>query len=92
MDQINLLVVPCVSPWSYEYIQRWQADLKDPNRCFANLRENPAEQPQKDASSSSYCPESQALMDYLRQHQDFRGCEWTCHLDLHETTGVHLVR
>ncbi len=30
MEQINLLVVPCVSPWSYEYIQRWQADLKDP--------------------------------------------------------------
>ena len=32
--RINLLVVPCVSPWGYERIQRWNADALDPNRCF----------------------------------------------------------
>lgn len=30
----NLLVVPCVSPWAYERIQRWNADALDPNRNF----------------------------------------------------------
>jgi hypothetical protein len=30
----NLLVVPCVSPWAYERIQRWNPDAIDPNRNF----------------------------------------------------------
>lgn len=30
----NLLVVPCVSPWGYERIHRWNADAIDPNRSF----------------------------------------------------------
>jgi hypothetical protein len=35
--QVNLLVAPCVSPWGYERIQRWNFDAVDPNRSF---REN----------------------------------------------------
>jgi hypothetical protein len=31
---VNLLVVPCVSPWAYERIQRWNFDAIDPNRSF----------------------------------------------------------
>ena len=30
----NLLVAPCVSPWAYERIHRWNADAVDPNRSF----------------------------------------------------------
>ena len=30
----NLLVAPCVSPWGYERIHRWNADAIDPNRSF----------------------------------------------------------
>jgi hypothetical protein len=30
----NLLVVPCVSPWAYERLQRWNRDALDPNRNF----------------------------------------------------------
>ncbi|MEO8998641.1 MAG: M14 family metallocarboxypeptidase [Rhodanobacter sp.] len=30
----NLVVVPCVSPWAYERIHRWNADALDPNRAF----------------------------------------------------------
>jgi hypothetical protein len=30
----NLLVAPCVSPWGYERIQRWNAAALDPNRSF----------------------------------------------------------
>ena len=32
--RINLLVAPCVSPWSYERVHRWNADAIDPNRSF----------------------------------------------------------
>ncbi|MDN5925082.1 MAG: M14 family metallocarboxypeptidase [Xanthomonadales bacterium] len=32
--RVNLLVAPCVSPWGYERIHRWNADARDPNRSF----------------------------------------------------------
>lgn len=32
--RINLLVVPCVNPWGYERINRWNFDAIDPNRNF----------------------------------------------------------
>ena len=32
--RVNLLVVPCVSPWGYERIHRWNRDAIDPNRSF----------------------------------------------------------
>ncbi len=46
-DRVNLIVAPCVSPWGYERIQRWNANAIDPNRSFRN--DSPA-------------PESAALM------------------------------
>lgn len=30
----NLLVLPCLSPWGYETINRWNPDALDPNRQF----------------------------------------------------------
>jgi hypothetical protein len=38
---INLLVAPCVSPWAYERVQRWNADAIDPNRSFRTARPAP---------------------------------------------------
>jgi hypothetical protein len=32
--KLNLLVAPCVSPWAYERIHRWNPDAVDPNRSF----------------------------------------------------------
>lgn len=32
--RLNLLIVPCVSPWAYERVQRWNAQAIDPNRSF----------------------------------------------------------
>lgn len=32
--RINLLVAPCISPWGYEHIQRWNPRAIDPNRSF----------------------------------------------------------
>lgn len=34
LGRVNLLVVPCVSPWAYERISRWNYDAVDPNRSF----------------------------------------------------------
>ncbi len=31
---INVLVLPCISPWSYETINRWNPHALDPNRQF----------------------------------------------------------
>lgn len=45
--RINLLVAPCVSPWAYERIYRWNPQAIDPNRSFRE--DSPA-------------PESAALM------------------------------
>ena len=32
--RVNLLVAPCVSPWAYERIHRWNRNAIDPNRSF----------------------------------------------------------
>jgi hypothetical protein len=32
--RINLLVAPCISPWAYERIHRWNPQAIDPNRSF----------------------------------------------------------
>ena len=33
-DEINFLIAPCVSPWGYETINRWNPHALDPNRSF----------------------------------------------------------
>ncbi|QNP40548.1 M14 family metallopeptidase [Lysobacter solisilvae (ex Woo and Kim 2020)] len=38
----NLLVAPCVSPWAYERIHRWNINAIDPNRSFRD--NSPAEE------------------------------------------------
>jgi hypothetical protein len=40
--KVNLLVAPCVSPWAYERIHRWNADAVDPNRSFR--QDSPAQE------------------------------------------------
>lgn len=40
--RINLIVAPCVSPWAYERINRWNADAIDPNRSFRD--DSPAQE------------------------------------------------
>lgn len=42
VDRINLVVAPCVSPWAYEVINRWNPAAIDPNRSF--VAESPAEE------------------------------------------------
>ncbi|MBK6728883.1 MAG: M14 family metallocarboxypeptidase [Xanthomonadales bacterium] len=46
----NLLVAPCISPWAYERIHRWNADAVDPNRSFRD---------------GGLCQEAAALMRFI---------------------------
>lgn len=41
-DRVNLVVAPCVSPWGYEVIHRWNPQAIDPNRSF--FPDSPAEE------------------------------------------------
>ncbi len=34
LDSFNFIVAPCLSPWGYETINRWNPDAIDPNRSF----------------------------------------------------------
>jgi hypothetical protein len=40
--RVNLVVAPCVSPWGYEVINRWNPDAIDPNRSF--VPDSPAQE------------------------------------------------
>jgi hypothetical protein len=40
--RVNLLVAPCVSPWAYEVIHRWNQHAIDPNRSFRD--DSPAQE------------------------------------------------
>ncbi|MFB1068376.1 M14 family metallocarboxypeptidase [Vibrio diabolicus] len=41
-EHFNIVVAPCVSPWGYEVINRWNPNAIDPNRSF--YEESPAEE------------------------------------------------
>jgi len=41
-EKFNIAVCPCVSPWGYECIQRWNAKTFDPNRFF--VKDSPCEE------------------------------------------------
>jgi hypothetical protein len=53
-SKFNILVAPCVSPWGYETINRWNPVAIDPNRSF--YADSPSE-------------EAAALMQYLSSQQ-----------------------
>ena len=78
---LNIVVVPCVSPWSYEHMQRWNEECIDPNRSFG-----------PDGVSTDGGPEATAVAEEaaaLKAFIDSLGVDaWMCHLDLHETTDA----
>ncbi|NLS11723.1 M14 family metallocarboxypeptidase [Vibrio sp. SM6] len=41
-DAFNIIAAPCVSPWGYETINRWNPNALDPNRSF--YENSPAEE------------------------------------------------
>jgi len=80
--KFNILVAPCVSPWGYETIQRWNAQATDPNRSFnpnGEIVEGRSFNPE------AATDESTALIALLAK---LEVAQWLCHFDLHETTDT----
>ncbi|MFU8784119.1 M14 family metallocarboxypeptidase [Aliidiomarina sp.] len=69
-DAFNVLVVPCISPWGYETINRWNPSANDPNRSFVR------------SSAPNQVGEAAQLQSYL----DKLAADIVMHIDLHETT------
>ena len=80
----NIVVVPCVSPWGYETIQRWNCQAVDPNRSF-----NPNGEVVEGRSFNpeAATEESSALIKHLKEDLGLID-NFLCHLDLHETTDT----
>jgi hypothetical protein len=72
---INLLVLPCVSPWGYETINRWNPEALDPNRQF---------------KQGSPAAEAALAMACVAAHcnGNGNGTRVDVHVDLHETTDT----
>ena len=70
---VNLLVLPCISPWGYETINRWNPDALDPNRNFK------AGTAVAEAALAMACVAATCARVHL--HVDL-------HVDLHETTDT----
>ena len=71
---LNILVAPCVSPWGYERVQRWNPDAVDPNRSFCR----------GDAAGCG----SQEAASLVALLESCGVDTWACHVDLHETTDT----
>ena len=71
----NFVIVPCVSPWGFETINRWNPDTVDPNRSFFI---------DGDVHIKGVAEESALLMSYV----DSLKLSFLAHIDLHETTDT----
>lgn len=74
-SRFNFVVAPCVSPWGFETINRWNPDANDPNRSF--FPDNVVE-PDK----ALKVQESGLLQSFIRDN----ALQFIAHFDLHETT------
>ncbi len=72
-ERVNLLVLPCISPWAYETVNRWNPLAIDPNRSF--YADSPA-------------PESTAVLQLLAELKIDLALNIDLHIDLHETTDT----
>jgi hypothetical protein len=72
VGRVNLLVLPCITPWAYETINRWNPEAIDPNRSF-----NPA---------APGCGEARFAMELIEKTIGAAGP--LVHVDCHETTDT----
>merc|ERR1712232_471186 len=72
IERFNVLIVPCVSPWGFEYAQRWTRAAVDPNRYW---------------ETSHYQDETiTRLQEFAREV--FGSQKVLLHADLHETQAL----
>jgi len=72
-SSFNIIVAPCVSPWGYEVINRWNPNAVDPNRNFV---------------PDSVAEECSNLLKLVASIDAKGGGPIILHVDLHETTDT----
>ncbi|KAL3809071.1 hypothetical protein ACHAXA_007856 [Cyclostephanos tholiformis] len=99
----DIVVVPCVSPWGYEYNERWTARAIDPNRSFRPSTEDDPNPTRTEESSklisflnrlgrTPNIGEDDGEDEYEEDGTMIRnGPDWLCHVDLHETTDTDVT-
>lgn len=73
-SHFNFTVIPCVSPWGFETINRWNPHAVDPNRSFFG----------DNIAPNISVEESGLLQSYLKRS----NINPLAHFDLHETTDT----
>ena len=63
--RINLIVAPCISPWAYEMIHRWNRDAVDPNRSFRD----PSPAPESAALMRLVAPLGERVLVHVDLHE-----------------------
>lgn len=72
-NSFNILVAPCVSPWGYEAINRWNPNADDPNRNFV---------------PNSVAEECAGVLRLIDSVKAKGSGQFVLHIDLHETTDT----
>ena len=80
-EGVNVLVLPCISPWAYETINRWNPEAVDPNRSF-----NRAKPGCQEAGLAMAFIESLTEKSSLPSGRSAPAV--LVHTDLHETTDT----
>ncbi len=81
--EFNFAIYPCISPWAYEYNQRWNAQGEDPNRLFTRT-------PPEDKSGTYRVhdiEECRHFMNAIESH----GVYFDRAIDLHETSDMDIT-
>lgn len=84
-DHFNFIVCPCICPWGYETINRWNPDAIDPNRSF--------QIPNTPENNINHIEETTLMMNYWNKVNETSGLtiDTIMHLDLHETTDTDVT-
>jgi hypothetical protein len=75
LSHFNIVTLPCVSPWGYEHIVRWNPYAIDPNRSFI-----------KQSSSEEAQNAMQFIENLIQMGTPPKENKIILHIDLHETT------
>lgn len=90
LDYFNFLIIPCISPWSYETINRWNYYGIDVNRSFFINNINLIHNNEVDINLN-YTQEANLIMNYINNLEHFKLNNFIAHFDLHETTNSDLT-
>ncbi|MFA5591819.1 MAG: hypothetical protein WC989_00705 [Micavibrio sp.] len=75
--EFNFVIYPCISPWAYEYDQRWNPQGEDPNRLFTRI----PKAAKAGLHRTFFIDECQSFMDSMEEE----NVKFLCAIDKHET-------